>query len=237
MRITDYDQALSLFDLSKLKSKGLGDLQLDADGNIAQARDGDWQMGPQRVNALFRLVERWRVSQFTIDELFNAWRGAADERNAMQSQSNHTSLVLNPQQYWTNAESIAELGENSGILAGTIFVVLDNLVQRFRQDLGETTIAAYSAQQPFDAVIHAAAANFRHYDEWATSKVITPQQKRSIAAVCSYLSVPIEGANGAPGIRSNVCSTVLEKLSEDSATNLHRKLFDYAKATAHYHEF
>jgi hypothetical protein len=194
-------------------------------------------MGSQRVNALFRLVERWRVSQFTIDELFNAWRGATDEHKAMQSQSNHASLVLNPQQYWTNAESMAELGENSGILAGTIFIVLDNLVQRFRQDLGDAAIAAYSARQRFDTVIHAAAANFRHYDEWATSKVITRKQKPSIAEVCSYLSVPIEGANGAPGIRSNVCSAVLEKLSEGSAADLHRKLFDYAKATAHYHEF
>lgn len=237
MRITDYDQALVLFDLSKLKTKGLVDLAVDANGNIAITRDGDLQMGEARVNALFRLLERWRISQFTVDELYATWRGTRDELNTIRSQHHNSSLVADPRKFNSEAESISELEENSGILAGAIFVVLNNLLQRFKQDLEipqSPTAASTSTQSTFEAVIMAAAANFRHYDEWAGSSVTNSQQQKSVSVLCHFLGMQPNGTSGRPAIRSNVCGLVLEKLSDDAVETLHRKLFDYAKAAARY---
>ena len=237
MRIMDYDQALVLFDLSKLKTKGLVDLTVDANGNIAITRDGDLQMGEARVNALFRLLERWRISQFTVDELYATWRSTSDELKAIQCQHHNSSLMADPRKFHSEAESISELEENSGILAGAIFVVLSNLLQRFKQDLEITqspTAASTQTQPPFDAVIVAAAANFRHYDEWAGSGVISPQQQKSVSVLCRFLGMQPKGPNERPAIRSNVCRAALDKLSEGATETLHRKLFDYAKAAARY---
>ena len=237
MRMTDYDQALAVFDLSKLKTKGLVDLHLDANGNIAMTRDGDLQMGEARVNALFRLLERWRISQFTVDELYATWRSTREELKTIRSQHKNSSLVTDPRKFHSEAESISELEENSGILAGAIFVVLNNLLQRFKQDLDisqSPTAGSTSTQPPFEAVIMAAAANLRHYDEWAGSHATNSQQQKSVSVLCHFLGMQPNGASGRPAIRSNVCGLVLEKLSDDAVETLYRKLFDCAKAAARY---
>lgn len=237
MRIMDYEQALVLFDLSKLKTKGLVDLTVDANGNIAITRDGDLQMGEARVNALFRLLERWRISQFTVNALYATWRSTRDELKTIQCQHKNSSLVADPRRFHSEAESISELEENAGILAGAIFVVLNNLLQRFKQDLELSqgpTAASTPTPPPFEAVITAAAANFRHYDEWAGSSVVNSQQQKSVSTLCHFLGMQSKGTSGRPAIRSNVCGLVLEKLSDDAVETLYRKLFDCAKAAARY---
>ena len=239
MRIMDYDQALVLFNLSMLKTKGLVDSTMDKNGSIAVTRDGHLQMGEARVNALFRLLERWRISQFTVDELYATWRSTRDELKTLRSQHHNSSLVADPRKSHSEAESLSELEENSGILAGAIFVVLNNLLQRFKQDLEifqSSTAASAPNQPPFEAVIIAAAANFRHYDEWAGSHATNSQQQKSVSALCQFLGMPPNGASGRPAIRSNVCGLVLEKLSDDAVETLHRKLFEYAKTAARYEE-
>lgn len=239
MRLMDYEQALVLFDLSKLKTKGLVDLTVDANGNIAITRDGDLQMGEARVNALFRVLERWRISQFTVNELYATWRSTRDELKTIQCQHKNSSLVADLRRFHSEAESISELEENSGILAGAIFVVLNNLLQRFKQDLELSqgpTAASTPTPPPFEAAITAAAANFRHYDEWAGSSVVNSQQQKSVSTLCHFLGMQPKGANERPAIRSNVCSPVLEKLSEGTIETLHRRIFDYAKTAARYEE-
>ncbi|MBK7301100.1 MAG: hypothetical protein IPI79_12675 [Moraxellaceae bacterium] len=67
MPLEGYNETLARFQLEKLKV--CADLHVDKSGNIAITRDGDLQMGNTQVNAMFRLVERWRHSESTINEL------------------------------------------------------------------------------------------------------------------------------------------------------------------------
>jgi hypothetical protein len=78
MILPDYNQTLERFGLDVLKVTC--DLVLDDNGNIAKTRDGDLQFGAPKHNALFRLVERWRVSQPTIDSLFGSLKQAKQQR-------------------------------------------------------------------------------------------------------------------------------------------------------------
>lgn len=235
MGIADFDQTLSRFGLEKLKQ--LVDLTLDSNGKIAVTRDGDWQMGELRVNALFRLVGRWRISQPTIDELTRMWRVATIEAHAIEGRPDRATIMSDPTGYWRDEESLVELRENAAILAGSIFVVVSNLTERFRKDLNTPrngAAAPSSPQQPFDALVWAAAANFRHYDEWAGLSTIERKQRQSLKVLCPYLGIPIEEPKGVPGIRDNACSDVLRKLSAESDRDLHQRLFDYAKSAACY---
>ena len=68
MPLKEYDETLAQFQLENLRNRI--DLQVDKNGNIAMTRDGQLQMGNTQSNAIFRLVERWRESESTINELF-----------------------------------------------------------------------------------------------------------------------------------------------------------------------
>ena len=196
MSLPDYYETLGRFGLDELKTRV--DLQLTASGDIAVTRDGDLQMGNTRVNALFRLVERWRQSDSTINELFRPMLRAArqlDELQMARANDEGPSLRLNPKAYHEVTGSILECQSVSATLAGAVFVVLNNLLQRFRLDLGAsdddwsaagTMINTYSVGE----IIASAAANFRHCDEWASSKTPTRTQRRSMDVLCGLLKVP-----------------------------------------------
>lgn len=235
MRIANYDQTLSKFGLEKLKTRV--DLCLDSHGNMATNRDGGLASGPPPVNALFRLVERWRVSEYTIGELFNAWQQTKLELSNLESVHNRSSLTIGPRRYMTEVESIGELQENCGILAGAIFVSLSNLLQRFAKDLEikqNSSTNCIHSQNEFYAVVISAANNFRHYDEWAALSESKGKPKRSIDPLCDFLGIPKGPPDARPSITTNVCSPVLEKLSNGSADTLHTALFEFAKNAANY---
>jgi hypothetical protein len=83
-------------------------------------------------------------------------------------------------------------------------------------------------------IFAAAAANFRHYDEWAASKVPNSKQKLSIKVLCGLLNEPIQTKYGFPTIRENVCGKILMVISRGSIDTLHEITFDYAKSLAKY---
>lgn len=154
MGIADYDETLSAFGLEKLKKRA--GLVLTETGGLALTRDGHLQLGEPRINALLRLVGRWRISQSTIDELTRMWRGATNGAHGIQWRPDRATLSSDPAAYWRDEESIAELRENAAILAGSIFVVVSNLIERFRKDLNAPqngATAPNSTQQSFNALV------------------------------------------------------------------------------------
>jgi hypothetical protein len=240
MPVPGYEETLKRFGLESLKTRV--DLQVSKSGDIAVTRDGDLQMGDTKINALFRFVERWRYSESTINDLFNSAASAAKQLHELsraREENEGPSLTIDPKAYHEVTESILEYQSVSSVLSGAIFVVLNNLLQRFRLDLNATddqwtlagkTIESYSIGD----IVWSGAANFRHHDEWASTKTPTRTQHRSMEVICGVLKYPLQVPKGFPTIRTNVCGIVLMRICEGSAERLHQIAFDYAKAVARY---
>ncbi len=234
----DYDQTLARFGLESLKSEL--DLQVTKGGDIAVTRDGDLQMGNSRKNGMFRFIERWRQSESTIAELFWPMTRAAEKLESLSSaRENGTgpSLSRNPKEYHEATDSIVEAQLVSATLAGAIAVIQYNLLVRLKLDLNASEDEWHKASPAFGGyslgeVFSAAAANFRHYDEWASTKSPTAKQLASMEVLCSLLNIPVLTAHGHPSIRTNVCGRVLMLLSRGSIDILHQLTVEYAKSLA-----
>lgn len=235
-----FDQTLLQFGLENLK-RGL-DLQLTKSGDIALTRDGDLQLGKPRENSMFRFIERWRQSESAITELFGPMAKAATKLESLSSARKRGEapvLSQNPEAYHEVTDSIVEAQLVSSTLAGSIAVLQNSLFQRLKRDLNasddewrQTTpaFAGFSLGEIFTA----AAANFRHYDEWASIKSPTTQQLASMKVLCGLLNMPVQTAQGFPTIRTNVCGSVLMLLSQGSLETLHQITVGYAKSLAKY---
>lgn len=234
----DYDQTLARFGLESLKSEL--DLQVTKGGDIAITRDGDLQLGNSRTNGMFRFIERWRQSESAITELFEPMTRAAETLESLSSARKNgsgPSLSRNPKEYHEATDSIFEAQLVSATLAGAIAVIQHNLLFRLKLDLNASEDEWRKASPAFGGyslgeIFSAAAANFRHYDEWASTKSPTAQQLASMKVLCSLLHVPVLTAHGHPSIRTNVCGRVLMLLSGGSIDTLHQLTVEYAKSLA-----
>lgn len=238
MPLQDYDQTLTRFGLESLKS-GL-DLQVTKGGDIAITRDGDLQLGNSRTNGMFRFIERWRQSEAAIAELFGPMKRAAEKLETLSSARENgsgPSLSRNPKEYHEATDSIVEAQLVSATLAGAIAVIQHNLLVRLKLDLNASEDEWRKASPVFGGyslgeIFSAAAANFRHYDEWASTKSPTVKQLASMKVLCSLLNVPVLTAHGHPSIRTNVCGEVLMLVSRGSIDSLHQLTVGYAKSLA-----
>lgn len=238
MPIREFNETLSSFGLDQLMRGP--DLQLTQSGDLAITRDGDLQLGDTQTNAMFRLVERWRYGESTIGELFPPMMRAGSqlkELSGARDRGEAPVLHLNPKAYHAATEAIVEADLLSSTLAGAIFVILNNLLTRLKLDLNtsndEWRLATPIVQgQSLGQVVSAAAANFRHFDEWAATKTPNRNQLESMNVLCAVLDCPVLSPQGFPTIRSNVCWTVLEHLVQGSIDTLHKSTFDFAKSLA-----
>lgn len=234
MPVVDYFETLDRFGLLELKSGG--DLQIK-DGDIATTRDGDLKLGDDRFNALFRLVQRWRLNESAIGDLFaNTEVYAQRLTQVMGERSNGIgpSLGADPEAFHEMTDVIGESESGASVFAGSILVVMNNLLQRFKFDLNVSREKWCSSAPHFSGyslgeVISAAAANFRHHDEWASSPHPTNQQLVSMNILAPILGVQAIDERGFRTIRSNVCREILEALSAGSVEHLHSHLFKFAQ--------
>ena len=235
MPIPGYFETLTRFGLQELKE---GDLQVH-DGNWAVTPDGDCQFGTTRVNALFRLVERWRVNQPTLEQLYGDLYSRAQRLKEVLkagAQGRGPSLSREPVQYHEESEALGDYESGASVYAGAILVVLNNLLQRCRQDLRASETQWVAANPKIEGhsvgvVFAAAAANFRHHDEWARATKIDERERASMEPLCAVLGKDL-WTQGRPTLRTNVCREVLLKVSEGSTDHLYRLMFDYAKTLA-----
>lgn len=231
----NFDQTLSRFGLEKLK-RGL-DLQVTKGGDIAITRDGDLQLGGAQQNGLYRFVERWRHSEEVISELFLPMVKAAERLQALEAQRTNDTAPTprEPSLYEEYIESVSEAHLTSSTLGGAIAVIIHNLLMRLKKDVNASEADWKNTGPKFDGhsvgeIFHAAAANFRHYDEWAASSSPSPPQLDSMTVLCALLKEPVLTVHGHRTIRSNVCGSVLMRLSGGSIDELHRITIQYAKS-------
>jgi hypothetical protein len=234
MPVIDYFETLDRFGLLELKSGG--DLQIK-DGDIAITRDGDLKLGDDRFNALFRLVQRWRLNESAIGDLFANTEFYAQRLTQVmgeRSSGRGPSLGRDPEEFHEMTDVIGESESGASVFAGSILVVMNNLLQRFKLDLNVSREKWCSSAPLFSGhslgeIVAAAAANFRHHDEWASSPQPNSQQMASMNILAPILGVPPVNERGFRTIRSNVCREILEVLSAGSVEQLHSHLFEFAK--------
>lgn len=234
MPVIDYFETLDRFGLLELKSGG--DLQIK-DGDIATTRDGDLKLGDDRFNAIFRLVQRWRLNESAIGDLFaNTEVYAQRLTQVMGERSNGIgpSLGGTPEAFHEMTDVIGESESGASVFAGSILVVMNNLLQRFKLDLNVSrekwcSSAPHFSGHSLGEVVAAASANFRHHDEWASSPQPNKQQMASMNILAPILGVPPVNERGFRTIRSNVCREILGVLSSGSVEQLHSHLFKFAQ--------
>jgi hypothetical protein len=235
MPIPDYLETLARFDLEKLKAGA--DLCLDANGDIAITRDGYLQMGNTTVNAMFRLVEKWRATHETAMVLFAEISKANNLTATMVEAAQHQLVLSQTRQYLEAQEQIGAVKEVSATLAGTVFVTLNNTLQRFRKDIAASS-QAWESRGPLvhgrsiGAIASAASANFRHYDEWAATPVPTRQQLESMEVICGVICCDAVDHRGHRTLRTNVCDQLLAAVCGGSLEALDDRTFEFCKAIA-----
>jgi hypothetical protein len=239
MVIPDYLETLSRFGLQRLSS-GEADLVLDGNGNIAATKDGVWKMGDTPVNAMFRLVDRWRVTDQATRALFLQIKDAESLASAMTEETVGL-LTLEPKRYVETQERVAAVKEMAATFAGTVFVILNNSLQRFRLDIGikesdrEWTSSGRLIQEhSIGEIASAAAANFRHYDEWAATSSPTNLQLRSMRVLAKVLCCDAVDQGRHPTLQTNVCDRVLATMCGGSPDSLAECMFEYCKVIAEF---
>lgn len=236
----EFDEILLRFGLTKLKT-GL-DLQLNKFGDIAVTRDGDLQLGNATANGMFRFIERWRQRESTIRELFVPMVKAAqtfEELSTARQRGEPPTLSKDAAAYHEVTDAIIEAQLVFSTLAGSIAVILNSLLYRLKLDVNASDAQWRQAGKLFATfsigeVFSAAAANFRHYDEWAASKSLTAQQLSSMKVLSGLLNIPIQTVHGVASIRNNVCGEILMLVSQGSIDTLNEVTVGFAKALAKY---
>jgi hypothetical protein len=227
------NEIVETYDIALLKTPG--DLQLTADGDIA-VHDGDLQLGDDQYNAMFRLVQSWRYNSPTLEDLFNLTIGSRQSHRQLNNELENVMSRLFATSW--SAGTISEYHATNDLIganeigeaacAGAFFVILNNLLMRFKYDLrvpqerwvrGEPLMGGAS----FGALVTAAANNFRHHDEWRRAKRLTRQQRESVKVLQPALGV-------VEPIRRNVCAALLDRLSYGKYEQVPRTLFAFAKS-------
>jgi hypothetical protein len=213
-------------------------LQLTADGDIA-VHDGDFKLGDDQYNAMFRLVQAWRYNSLTLEGLFNlvfasvqAQERLNDELGDVMSRlfaTNWSSGSVNEYHATNDLIGANEIGEAA--CAGALFVILNNLLMKFKYDLrvGKnrwTKCEPLIKGASVGSLVSAASNNFRHHDEWRRATKLSQQQLSSMNVLSLVLGSGIEP------VRENVCAKLLGVISGTDYERLNRLLFEFAKNLA-----
>jgi hypothetical protein len=211
--------------------------------HIQQDREGGLLCRPNRqknsLGSEAGAVEAGRFNSPTLEGLFNLVIAAEEARSRLsgeQERALETVFAANwsansLKQYHSKNEEIGanEIGEAA--CAGALFVILSNILSRFRNDTrasqelwakGEPLINGVS----LGILIRAAANNFRHYDEWRSASAPTAQQLASMEVLLKALTMPPQI------IRENVCPKVIKIISNGDFGYLNDSLFEFAKSIA-----
>lgn len=218
-----------------------GDLQVTPEGNIALTADGDFKFGSDKCNAMHRLVQRWSSNWRVLETLVDLvavdllrQESAKDAREAITRAGFIHRQLIGKSHVLTAEIETGEFG--AAACAGTVMVVLSNLLLRYKTDLSETNpkwkgIDPQFGGYSFGEVIVAAANNFRHHDEWARARKLDPKQRKSIAVIEGVLKYDAASfAGSAAPWRHNACAALLLTVGGRQLETLERNFFDFAKA-------
>jgi hypothetical protein len=241
-----YDDVIAKYNLEILNSPG--DLQIE-NGDIALTKDGDLKLGDTVYNALFRLVEQWRYTSPSLNTLFALVYEMKRREGELDHQSGEAFPPFDIAKYplvdETGIARVHQLNDeaaaaqlSSRAYAGSIVIILNSLLQRFRDDI-DAPADEWEQTPPLvgsisvGALLSAAANSFRHEDEWAKSTSFTQRQRRSIKALQSALPIAKQLNLGAPRFWGRImCIEVLDILGAGDFDELAAKYFSFAHRIA-----
>jgi hypothetical protein len=234
----EYMNVVSAYDLDVAG----GDWQVDDSGDIAVTLDGDLKFGNDRINATHRLIQRWCFNVPILSVLFSL---AAHSKETIQRLDAERDVIA-PLAF-QNRQSMERFNDinneivahtfGGGACAGAIIIILNNLLMRYRDDLKPAadkweTGSPQIEGRSFGSIVTAAAANFRHHDEWARTHPPTNQQLGSIKIIADVLKQPIAPDGNRHPFRHNVCPDLLDALSGGDFERLSHRFFTFAKDVA-----
>lgn len=241
-----YEHVLETYGLDILK--GGADFSIE-NGDLALTKDGDIKLGDTVHNALFRLVQAWRLNAPHLRFLFGMMISMQSRRRRLNDKMNEVGEKQNARfdiskypasdpEFITmfhdviDEQSAAEYG--FATYAGCVVLLLSGSLLRFKNDIDATgddwtkappLYGGYS----FGQIIVAAANGFRHDDEWAKTRPSTPQQKASQEILAKALPCTTVLHDRAPGR----CPEVLDMASQEGDFDrLTANLFAFAHNVA-----
>ncbi|MGA2491466.1 MAG: hypothetical protein ABSF67_00795 [Roseiarcus sp.] len=239
--ISTYERLVAKHHLAALLAEG--DLQVTASGDIAQTRDGDLKWGEDRCNAMHRLVMRWCFNVPTLETLFSLILKESERKRQAETERESAANIAfaraepDPDEvakFHALGEQIGAAEFGGAACAGAIVVVLNNLLLRYKADLKAADpkwekITPQFGGYSFGEVVSAAANNFRHHDEWASTRAPNAQQMKSIAVIEGVLGHRMASAITVPW-RRNACVELVAVVGGSDFETLERRFFEFAKS-------
>ena len=142
-----YEQVVETYGLEILKAPGDWSI---ANGDLAMTKDGDIQVGDAVYNALFRLVEAWRLNALHLRFLFNLVASMRARRVDLGDEMNRIgeekrarfdirTYLENDEQFITafhaNIDEQGAADYGFATYAGCVVLLLSGSLLRFRDDL------------------------------------------------------------------------------------------------------
>jgi hypothetical protein len=234
--VQSYEQVVDSYGICALRAPA--DLQLTASSDIA-VHDGDLKLGDDRYNAMFRLVQAWRFNSPMLEQLFTLVAESEQAKLRLLEEQEQSISLLSAtnwsgdvvKQYHSVGDQIGASELGGAACAGALFVMLNNVLSRFKNDL-KISQGRWAAGGPLikgvsvGSLVAAAANNFRHYDEWRRAKKLSQKQLSSIRIISRALE------SDTITVRQNVCPRILHVMSEWRYVRLTEILFEFAKTVS-----
>jgi hypothetical protein len=223
-----------------------GDLALK-NGDLALTKSGDLMLNNAEYSAMFRLVRGWRFNAPTLLMLFARVFSVKDRRRELDARlntvlangafdpkaANRLPTTESVEQFQALRDEIAANEVGASACAGAVVLVLNGLLQSFRDDM-EATRDDWDKSEPLiggcsvGMILTASANNFRHLDEWMKTSIPKPQQLASIRVLATAFGKSIASDGAGHPFRCEVSAEVLELLSGGNFESLARNFFAYA---------
>lgn len=223
-----------------------GDLVM-RNGDMAVTQWGDLMLNDEDYSAFFKLVQTWRFNFPTLKILFDASIYIAHHRRKLEIEleglfaqaattSRHPMQNLDYDAYHRTNDATDAAEVARGVYAGSIAIVLINMLQSFRVNIAATQDEWKKAAPLFDGysvgqILEASANNVRHAEEWQTTRPPTRQQMNSIQVLSAVLHEPLEPTDGSRHRFSReICPETLQLISDGDFRKLEANLFSFANA-------
>lgn len=196
-------------------------------------------------SAFVKLVQTWRFNLPTLEVLFEASIDNTQYRKDLEmdleslfaqaaTKSPHPLFSLDYDAYHRTIDAMGAVEVARGVYAGSITVVLNNMLQSFRANIAASRDEWKKAAPLFDGcsvgqILEASANNVRHAEEWRTTRPPTPQQMGSIRVLSAALREPLDPPDGSRHRFSReISAEALQLISDGDFGRLEATLFDFA---------
>ncbi|MDR3505270.1 MAG: hypothetical protein P4L52_03400 [Acidocella sp.] len=214
--------------------------------DFALTRWGDIMLIDEDYSAFFKLLETWRYNFPTLKVLFETSIDRIQHRKNLEvrlqslfeeaaKKTPHPMASMDHEAYHRTNDEIGAAEIARGVYAGSIAIVLNNMLQAFRANIAATAEEWKKAAPLFDGcsvgqIVEASANNVRHAEEWQTARPPDKRQLNSIQVLATVLNEPLEPVDGSRHqFGREVSPETLQLLSGGDFMVLEANLFRFAQ--------